>query len=181
MVSCLLSNFVHFQYCITHIEQIAKARLMELKIFVIIFISYHIIFKAEENSSRLKGHNQARNGKSCCNTATIKSTQTARQKNNDKTTRLLSVILSLFLLAEFPQGILGMMSAILGQKFFLECYNPVGEMMDIVALTNSAINFILYCIMSSQFRQTMKKLYNSQKKSAANGHYRENRVRFFEV
>ena len=53
-----------------------------------------------------------------------------------------------------------MLSAILGQQFFLECYNPVGEMMDMVALTNSAANFILYCLMSSQFRETMWKIYS---------------------
>ena len=53
-----------------------------------------------------------------------------------------------------------MLSAILGQQFFLECYNPVGEMMDMVALTNSAANFILYCLMSSQFRKTIWKIYS---------------------
>ena len=51
-----------------------------------------------------------------------------------------------------------MLSAILGQQFFRECYNPVGEMMDMMALTNSAANFILYCLMSSQFRQTLRKM-----------------------
>ena len=51
-----------------------------------------------------------------------------------------------------------MLSAIVGQQFFLECYNPVGEMMDMMALTNSAANFILYCLMSSQFRQTLRKM-----------------------
>ena len=49
-----------------------------------------------------------------------------------------------------------MLSAVFGQQFFRECYNPVGEMMDMMALTNSAANFILYCLMSSQFRKTMK-------------------------
>ena len=53
-----------------------------------------------------------------------------------------------------------MLSAILGQQFFLECYNPVGEMMDMVTLTNSSANFILYCLMSSQFRKTMRKIYS---------------------
>ena len=127
--------------------------------------------QAEENSSRLKGQQRTAGGYNPLTPA-----QTARQKNNDKTTKLLSVILTLFLIAEFPQvslsnslpiimtpfpvqGILGMLSAILGQQFFLECYNPMGEMMDIVALTNSAANFILYCLMSSQFRKTMRKIY----------------------
>ena len=59
-----------------------------------------------------------------------------------------------------------MLSAILGQQFFLECYNPVGEMMDMMALTNSAVNFILYCLMSSQFRATGKKILGIRTKQA---------------
>ena len=31
--------------------------------------------------------------------------------------------------------------------------------MDILALVNSAINFILYCFMSRQFRQTFEKVF----------------------
>ena len=64
------------------------------------------------------------------------------------------------------QGILGMLSAIWGKQFFIECYNPVGEMMDMMALTNSAVNFILYCLMSSQFRTTGKKILGIHRKQA---------------
>ena len=56
------------------------------------------------------------------------------------------------------QGILGMLSAIFGQQFFLECYNPVGEMMDMMALINSAANFLLYFLMSTEFKKTLKKI-----------------------
>ena len=51
-----------------------------------------------------------------------------------------------------------MLSAILGQQFFLECYNPVGEMMDMMALINSAANFFLYFIMSTEFKKTLNKI-----------------------
>ena len=51
-----------------------------------------------------------------------------------------------------------MLSAILGKQFFYDCYNPVGEVMDMMALINSAANYILYCLMSSDFRQTLRKL-----------------------
>ena len=61
-----------------------------------------------------------------------------------------------------------MLSAIWGKQFFIECYNPVGEMMDMMALTNSAINFILYCLMSSQFRLTGKKILGIRTKQAIN-------------
>ena len=64
------------------------------------------------------------------------------------------------------QGILGILSAILGKQFFLDCYNPVGEMMDMMALINSAANFILYCFMSSDFRATLRKLAGLEHKTA---------------
>ena len=54
--------------------------------------------KAEENSSRLKGQQRPAGGHNPLTPA-----KTARQKNNDKTTKLLSIILTLFLIAEFPQ------------------------------------------------------------------------------
>ena len=38
------------------------------------------------------------------------------------------------------------------QQFFMDCYTPLGELMDMMALVNCALNFILYCLMSRQFR-----------------------------
>ena len=58
-----------------------------------------------------------------------------------------------------------MLSAILGKQFFYDCYNPVGEMMDMMALINSAANYILYCLMSSDFRQTLRKLSGLEDKT----------------
>ena len=58
----------------------------------------------------------------------------------------------------FLQGILGLLSAVLGTRFFLSCYTPVGEVMDLLALGNSAANFLLYCLMSTQFRATISKM-----------------------
>ena len=57
-----------------------------------------------------------------------------------------------------------MLSAIFGQQFFLECYHPVGEMMDMMALINGAANFIPYCLMSSQFWNTLSTMFGIQKK-----------------
>ena len=48
-----------------------------------------------------------------------------------------------------------MLSAIIGHQYFLECYNPLGEMMDMMALINSTANFYLYFIMSSEFKKTL--------------------------
>ncbi len=51
------------------------------------------------------------------------------------------------------QGILGMLSTI-NDSFFYKCYNPLGDLMDDIALMNSSINFIVYYLMSKQFRKT---------------------------
>ncbi|XP_075214993.1 G-protein coupled receptor dmsr-1-like [Lycorma delicatula] len=81
------------------------------------------------------------------------------EKRIDRTSRMLIAVLLLFLITEFPQGILGLLSGILGRCFFKNCYHLFGEFMDILALLNGAINFILYCSMSRQFRTTFNELF----------------------
>ena len=51
----------------------------------------------------------------------------------------------------------------LGNEFFVFCYTPLGEVMDMLALTNCMLNFILYCTMSRQFRITFRKVFRVQK------------------
>lgn len=77
------------------------------------------------------------------------------------TTKILLGILILFLITEFPAGMLILLSGMLGDWFFQDVYSPLGELIDILALFNSAINFILYCTMSEQFRSTFAKLFLS--------------------
>ena len=80
-------------------------------------------------------------------------------EKHDRTTRMLLAVLVLFLATEFPQGILALLSGILGEEFFTNCYRHLGELMDILALINGAINFLLYCVMSRQFRQTFSRIF----------------------
>lgn len=82
-----------------------------------------------------------------------------KERQTDRTTTMLLAVLLLFLLTEFPQGILGLLSVWFGENFFKHCYQNLGEVMDILALINSAINFILYCAMSRQFRSTFSVLF----------------------
>lgn len=79
---------------------------------------------------------------------------------SDRTTRMLLAVLLLFLITEFPQGLLGLLSGVLGDAFFKSCYIPLADLMDFVALLNSAINFILYCAMSKKFRDTFAKVFH---------------------
>lgn len=50
-----------------------------------------------------------------------------KEKQTDRTTRMLLAVLLLFLITEFPQGILGVMGVMLGQTFMLQCYFKLGK------------------------------------------------------
>jgi hypothetical protein len=78
----------------------------------------------------------------------------------DRTTRMLLAVLLLFLGTEFPQGILGLLSGLLDESFFRTCYLPLGDILDFAALSNSALNFILYAAMSNKFRQTFVETFH---------------------
>ncbi|XP_076631418.1 G-protein coupled receptor dmsr-1 [Colletes latitarsis] len=91
-----------------------------------------------------------------------------REKQTDRTTMMLLVVLLLFLLTELPQGILGLLSVLLGPGFFWTCYLMLGDVIDMLTLVNSAINFILYCTMSRQFRKTFNELFCSSWKIPRN-------------
>lgn len=83
------------------------------------------------------------------------------QKENqaERTTKMLLAVLILFLVMEFPQAIMGQISALYGTTFLEECYAALGDVMDIMALINSSINFVLYCTMSRQFRATFQEIF----------------------
>ncbi|XP_055912963.1 G-protein coupled receptor dmsr-1-like [Eupeodes corollae] len=51
-----------------------------------------------------------------------------KEKQTDRTTKMLLAVLLLFLITEFPQGILGLLSASLGDPFFEQCYIKLGEL-----------------------------------------------------
>ncbi|XP_042227864.1 G-protein coupled receptor dmsr-1-like isoform X2 [Homarus americanus] len=82
------------------------------------------------------------------------------ERQADRVTIMLLAILVLFLASEVPQGILGFLTVIPDSGFF-PCYQKLGEIMDMLVLFNSAINFLLYCAMSKQFRDTFSELFKS--------------------
>ena len=47
-----------------------------------------------------------------------------------------------------------MLAAFDPEQFFPNCYVPLGDLMDIMAIGNSTINFVVYYMMSKQFRKT---------------------------
>ncbi|XP_005098320.1 sex peptide receptor [Aplysia californica] len=81
---------------------------------------------------------------------------------HNRTTGMLLAVVVLFTLTELPQGILT-----LGNIFF-KCftqlvYYPLGDLIDMMALTNNSVNFVLYCTMSTQFRTTFAAIFCPQR------------------
>lgn len=50
-----------------------------------------------------------------------------KEQQTDRTTRMLLAVLLMFLVTEFPQAILGLLSAVIGEIFERECYVSLGE------------------------------------------------------
>jgi hypothetical protein len=110
------------------------------------------LYSANQHQKHLRNYN------SCPTAENMIKRQNKADKRTDRTTKMLLAVLLLFLITELPQGVFGLMSSLQGWCFFKMCYNRAGEVMDILALLNGSINFILYCSMSKQFRQTFRQL-----------------------
>ncbi|CAG5125135.1 unnamed protein product [Candidula unifasciata] len=80
---------------------------------------------------------------------------------HNRTTMMLVAVVLCFIVTEIPQGLVAWISAV-DQDFFDNVYIHLGDLMDILVLVNSAVNFILYCIMSQQFRDTFTSLFVSK-------------------
>ena len=76
---------------------------------------------------------------------------------------MLLAILLLYLVTEMPNGIVTLLSGLLGEVFQNCVYTPLGEIFDILALINSGINFILLASMSRLFRKTFCKIFWPQR------------------
>lgn len=56
-----------------------------------------------------------------------KCCKAGKQQQTDRTTKMLLCVLMLFLLTEFPQSILGLLSVLIGKEFERQCYIALGE------------------------------------------------------
>ena len=87
-----------------------------------------------------------------------KKAESDKHGEHNRTTLMLLAVVVLFLITEFPQGILTLLNIFI-ETFYLEVYTPLGDILDIMALCNNAINFVLYCSMSKQFRDTFISIF----------------------
>ncbi|KAJ6644548.1 G-protein coupled receptor dmsr-1 [Pseudolycoriella hygida] len=125
-----------------------------LVLTVISFILIRVLCQAAKRKVKLKGYSQP-----TPNMLNSGHRPSRCEKRTDRTTMLLVAVLLLFLITEFPQGILGLLSGILPKCFFIRCYQMFGDIMDLLALINAAVGFVLYGLMSKQFRTSFKAVF----------------------
>ncbi|KAI1721637.1 serpentine type 7TM GPCR chemoreceptor srw domain-containing protein [Ditylenchus destructor] len=73
-----------------------------------------------------------------------------RQTQAERTTAMLTIIVAVFLITELPQGILVLAIGVQPQVRF--AMHQLGNVIDLLSLLNSSVNFILYATMSNVFR-----------------------------
>lgn len=174
-------NFNHtgYWFALSHINEKTDAKLSKASfwlyavcfriapcILLVVLSSLLIIAMHTANQRRLRLLSQSRRA------------EDEHGAEHNRTTAMLVAVVLFFVLTELPIGILALLSAII-EEFFDNYYVPLGDVMDILVLVNSAVNFILYCIMSRQFRRTFRELFHVScinkilgKKSSSNGtHY----------
>ncbi|KAL3307447.1 hypothetical protein Ciccas_014037 [Cichlidogyrus casuarinus] len=88
-----------------------------------------------------------------------------RSRQSHQTTVMLITVVVSFAIAEVPQGCLSIGIGIYNNLyeddgFIHDYYVPLGDLMDITVLLNSSWNFLLYCLMSEQFRSEFLKVFN---------------------
>uniref|UniRef100_A0AC35EWI0 G-protein coupled receptors family 1 profile domain-containing protein n=1 Tax=Panagrolaimus sp. PS1159 TaxID=55785 RepID=A0AC35EWI0_9BILA len=76
----------------------------------------------------------------------------------DRTTYILTIVLTVFLITELPQGLLALLNGVYTNDVHRYIYRNLGELLDLLSLINCSVDFILYCFMSSRYRQTFTHL-----------------------
>jgi uncharacterized membrane protein len=97
-----------------------------------------------------------------------KLVKTSNKKMYKPRTKHTSLILTmacfLFLLAELPQFILLFLSLIKDKSFYDNVYVPLGGLIDLIIIVSSSTNCLIYCLMSSSYRETLFKLFGIKQK-----------------
>lgn len=80
-------------------------------------------------SNAVNGMTTSVNGKAVEQTRPRKNSKTLeKEKQTDRTTRMLLAVLLLFLITEFPQGIMGLLNTMLGDAFLMQCYLKLSKL-----------------------------------------------------
>ena len=89
------------------------------------------------------------------------SNRNSSDNQSRNSTGMLVVVVALSLVTETPQGIL-LLWVCLDNSIYNTVYEPLGDIMEILTLLNSSINFLIYCTMSGKFRKTFVTLVTNR-------------------
>ncbi|CAI4221513.1 unnamed protein product [Auanema sp. JU1783] len=92
----------------------------------------------------------------------------------DRTTYMLIIMLVVFLVTELPQGIIALLNGVYTSQIHAYIYQNVGELFDLLSLINCSVDFVLYCFMSSRYRQTFGHLLIRMESWIRNHKHRRN-------
>ncbi|KAF8364080.1 hypothetical protein PRIPAC_91003 [Pristionchus pacificus] len=77
-----------------------------------------------------------------------------RNRTYDRTTLTLVVMLTIFVLTEFPQGMVAVLNGVYTNDVYNHIYSIFGDMLDLLSLINCYVGFIAYGFLCSKYRQT---------------------------
>lgn len=118
----------------------------------------HMLREAKKHKIRLLNAEQKNvNNNNNNNTNNIKKINLNKVRT-DRTTLMLIVILFVFLITELPQGILTVLTGVFLRDVQRYIYPNLGDILDLLSLINSSVNFLLYCAMSSKYRHVFWKV-----------------------
>ncbi|CAH8677975.1 unnamed protein product [Schistosoma haematobium] len=80
-------------------------------------------------------------------------------RSANQTTYMLLTIILLYIFTYLPQSALLILNNFQGGCFSAMVYERLGDFLDFLTLINNGLNFILYCVMSRQFRYTFLQLF----------------------
>ncbi|KAK4475384.1 hypothetical protein MN116_002445 [Schistosoma mekongi] len=80
-------------------------------------------------------------------------------RSANQTTYMLLTIIILYIVTYLPQSALLLLNNFQGECFSATVYERLGDFLDFLTLINNGLNFILYCVMSRQFRYTFLQLF----------------------
>ena len=93
----------------------------------------------------------------------LKKRNFKKLNRNNRASTILMAICIIFLIAELPLSNLTFLSITMGDAFYEEVYMPLGDIMEMIVLISSSVNFILYCSMSKAFRKAFFSFFYRRK------------------
>uniref|UniRef100_A0A914R6R1 G-protein coupled receptors family 1 profile domain-containing protein n=1 Tax=Panagrolaimus davidi TaxID=227884 RepID=A0A914R6R1_9BILA len=78
------------------------------------------------------------------------------ERKTDRTTHTLIVLMTVFIVTEFPQGVLAVLNGMYPNDIHQFVYLSLGEILDLLSLINCCACVVVYPLMSSLYRDTCR-------------------------